>query len=40
MSEKWSQKNEITPLRSAKGGGVPYISDPDFSDILFEQNPK
>jgi len=37
MSEKWGQKNEIAPLRSERGGGAYYISDPDISDILLNR---
>jgi hypothetical protein len=40
MSEKWGQKNENSPLRDKRGGGVYYVSDPDISDFLFETNPK
>jgi hypothetical protein len=47
LAEKWGQKNEngtseqiigrtlSRGLRLKKGGGVSYLSDPDFSDILF-----
>jgi hypothetical protein len=40
MSEKWGQKNESSPLRLKRGGGVFDISDPDISAILFEKNRK
>jgi hypothetical protein len=38
LSKKWTQKNESSPLRSQRGGGVFYISASDFSDILFKQS--
>jgi hypothetical protein len=37
MSEKWGQKNERSPLRFKRGGGVFYFFDPDISAILFEK---
>jgi hypothetical protein len=43
--ERQCQKNGVRKMKLPRftlqrGGGAPYISDPDFSDILFEQNPK
>jgi hypothetical protein len=37
MSEKWGQKNESSPLRFKRGGGVFYVSDPDISAMLFQK---
>jgi hypothetical protein len=38
VAEKWGQKNEGSPLRSKRGGGVYDVSDPDISATVFEKS--